>query len=80
MKMRSLFARIMGVMTLVFVVANLTVVSVNYQSRQSYWALTEAHQQALQWQEAREAIIQLSELGEAVPRDRLDMLSSLAFH
>ena len=78
MKMRSLFARIMGVMTLVFVVANLTVVSVNYQSRQSYWALTEAHQQALQWQEAREAIIQLSELGEAVPRDRLDMLSSLA--
>ena len=64
-------------MATVFVVANLIVVSVNYQSRQSYWVLTEAHQQALQWQEAREAIVQLSELGEAVPQEKLDMLSSL---
>ena len=64
-------------MALVFVVANLTVVSVNYQSRQSYWSLAEAHQQAIQWQEAREAIVQLSELGEAVPRDTVDMLSAL---
>lgn len=64
-------------MAAVFVVANLIVVSVNYQTRQSYWVLTEANQQALQWQEAREAIIQLSELGEAVPQDRFDMLSTL---
>ena len=64
-------------MAAVFVVANLIVVSVNYQSRESYWVLTEAHQQALQWQEAREAIVQLSELGEAVPQDRFDMLSML---
>ena len=78
MKMRSFFARVIGVMAFVFVVANLIVVSVNYQSRQSYWELAEAHQQALQWQEAREAIVQLSELGEAVPKDRFDMISSLA--
>ena len=77
MKIRSFFLRVIGVMALVFVVANLTVVSVNYQSRQSYWSLAEAHQQAIQWQEAREAIVQLSELGEAVPRDTVDMLSTL---
>ena len=77
MGIRRLIASILVVMATVFVVASLIVVSVNYQSRQSYWVLTEAHQQALQWQEAREAIVQLSELGEPVPRDRLDMLSSL---
>lgn len=77
MVIRTFFARIVVVMTLVFVVANLIVVSVNYQSRQSYWALTEAHQQALQWQEAREAIIQLSELEEPIPKVRLQMLASL---
>lgn len=77
MTIRSFFFRVIGVMALVFVVANLTVVSVNYQTRQSYWSLAEAHQQAIQWQEAREAIVQLSELGEAVPRGTVDMLSAL---
>ena len=77
MGIRRLVASILVVMATVFVVANLIVVSVNYQSRQSYWGLAEAHQQALQWQEARETIVQLSELGEDVPQDRFEMLSSL---
>ena len=77
MGIRRLVASILVVMAAVFVMANLIVVSVNYQSRQSYWALTEANQQALQWQEAREAIVQLYELGEAVPQDTYDMLSTL---
>lgn len=76
MVIRTFFARILVFMTFVFVVAILIVVSVNYQSRQSYWALTEAHQQSLQWQEAREAIVQLSELEEPIPEDRLQMLAS----
>jgi len=33
---RTFFARILAVMTLVYIVANLIVVSVNYQSRESY--------------------------------------------
>lgn len=77
MGIRRLVASILVVMAAVFVVATLIVVSVNYQSRVSYGALTEAHQQALQWQEAREVIVQLSELGEAIPQDRFDMLSTL---
>lgn len=77
MGIRRLVASILVVMATVFVVANLIVVSVNYQSRQSYWGLSEAHQQALQWQEARETIVQLSELGEDVPQGSFEMLSSL---
>lgn len=77
MGIRRLVASILFVMAMVFVLASLIVVSVNYQSRQSYWALTEAHQQALKWQEAREAILQFSELGEKIPATRLSMVATL---
>lgn len=77
MGIRRFVALILVVMAMVFVVANLIVVSVNYQSRQSYWALTEAHQESIRWQEAREAIVQLSELGEPISEDRLKMLMRL---
>lgn len=77
MKIRTFFARLLMVMTVVFAVAMTIVVSVNYQSRQSYWALADAHQQALQWQEARESIVQLAELGEPIPADIVEMLASL---
>lgn len=77
MRIRTFVARLLIVMTLVFAVAMAIVVSVNYQSRQSYWALADAHQYALQWQEARESIVQLAELGEPIPADTLEMLASL---
>ena len=77
MGIRTFFARILVVMTLVYTVANLIVVSVNYQSRESYWSLFEAYQQSVQWQEAREAVVQLVELEESIPVDRVKMLASL---
>lgn len=77
MGIRTFFARILVAMALTFVVATLIVVSVNYQSRQGYSALAEAQSQSIQWQEAREAVIQLTELGEPIPDGRSVMLASL---
>lgn len=77
MGIRSFFARILAVMTLVYVVTNLIVFSVNYQSREAYWALFEAYQHSVEWQETREAIAQLVELDEPIPAERVKMLASL---
>ena len=74
---RPFFARILVAMAAVFVVANLTVVSVNYESRQAFWTLAEAQQQATRWYEARESIIQLTSMEQSVPSDLSDMLASL---